>query len=42
VLYHIPKRALKRQLLDESKRTSDPRVVDDGQFSETPPHVWAG
>ena len=28
---------LERQLLDELKRTGDPRLVDDGRFFETPP-----
>ena len=28
---------LERQLLDELRRTGDPRLVDDGRFFETPP-----
>ncbi len=29
--------ALERRLLDELRRTGDPRLVDDGRFFETPP-----
>ena len=29
--------ALERQLLDELKRTGDPRLVEDGRYFETPP-----
>jgi hypothetical protein len=28
---------LRKQLLDELKRTGDPRLVDNGKFFETPP-----
>jgi hypothetical protein len=28
---------LRERLLDELKRTGDPRLVDDGKFFETPP-----
>ena len=28
---------LKKQLMDELKRTGDPRLVDDGKFFETSP-----
>ena len=29
--------ALEKQLFDELRRTGDPRLVNDGQFFETPP-----
>jgi hypothetical protein len=35
---YAPVRAeLERRLIDELKRTGDPRLVDDGKFFETPP-----
>lgn len=36
-VYAQPRAALEQQLLDELRRTGDPRVVDDGRFFETPP-----
>ncbi len=35
--YAQARAALERRLLDELKRTGDPRLVDDGRFFETPP-----
>jgi arylsulfatase A-like enzyme len=35
--YATTRAKLERQLLDELKRTGDPRLVDDGRFFETPP-----
>jgi N-sulfoglucosamine sulfohydrolase len=36
-LYAAARAKLETQLLDELKRTGDPRMVDDGKFYETPP-----
>ena len=35
--YQEVRAGLERRLLDELKRTSDPRLIDDGKFFETPP-----
>ncbi|HUE70704.1 MAG TPA: sulfatase [Pirellulaceae bacterium] len=35
--YARQRAALEKQLLDELKRTGDPRLIDDGRFFETPP-----
>lgn len=35
--YALVRAKLEKQLLDELKRTADPRLVNDGQFYETPP-----
>jgi len=35
--YAQTRAALEQRLLDELKRTGDPRLVDDGRFFETPP-----
>lgn len=35
--YAQQRQALEQRLLDELKRTGDPRLVNDGQFFETPP-----
>ena len=35
---HITTRnALEKRLLEELRRTHDPRMIDDGKFFETPP-----
>lgn len=36
-LYTVARAKLETQLLDELKRTGDPRLVEDGKFYETPP-----
>jgi arylsulfatase A-like enzyme len=35
--YQVVRAELERRLLDELKRTGDPRLIDDGKFFETPP-----
>ncbi|MHB9008645.1 MAG: hypothetical protein ACYDC1_17155, partial [Limisphaerales bacterium] len=35
--YATVRAELEQRLLDELKRTGDPRLVDDGRFFETPP-----
>ena len=35
--YQEPRAELQRRLLEELKRTGDPRMIDDGKFFETPP-----
>jgi N-sulfoglucosamine sulfohydrolase len=35
--YADVRRELEQRLMDELKRTNDPRIVDDGKFFETPP-----
>jgi hypothetical protein len=35
--YSAPRAQLERRLMDELKRTGDPRLVDNGKFFETPP-----
>lgn len=35
--YSQARSALEKRLMDELKRTGDPRLVDDGKFFETPP-----
>lgn len=35
--YAASRKELEQRLLDELKRTGDPRLVDDGRFFETPP-----
>ena len=35
--YHSVRQSLEQRLLDELTRTSDPRMIDEGSFFETPP-----
>jgi hypothetical protein len=35
--YAQTRAALEKRLMEELKRTGDPRLVDDGRFFETPP-----
>jgi hypothetical protein len=35
--YATQRAGLERRLMDELKRTGDPRLVDNGRFYETPP-----
>ena len=41
-LYSKIREDLEKRLIDELRRTGDPRLVDDGKFFETPPMAGEG